>query len=238
MKDIQIARFEQILPRYAHYWERSLRGQYAKAKDKEYIKGEVRQAVNEVFWSLCNNAALQGIIGSFLALYKKGEPPTTIFQQLAAQYNAEKIVTEREKELHGFLADEKQALKLFIRCAAYQEIEWKLPSILNGEPLAAAPSPGSPLQWVSAGENKNEFVQLAYALYHAGYLRTDSGEITKIVETLASLLNVSLGKNWQSNHSASVHNVCNDYEPPIFNKIKSAYLRYSSDKIEAKRQNK
>ncbi len=240
MKDILIARFEEILPRYAHVWEQKLRTQYERAKDKEYVKGAIRQSVNEVFWSLCTNTALRDIIADFISLYKKGETPAAIFNQLSAKYNTREIVTDRDKELHDFLVDDRQAIKLFIRCAAYQEIEWRIPSILNGEPLSAlvVPVATSTIQWVCAKDNKNEFVQLIYGLYHAGYLRTDTGEITKIVETLAAVLNVGLSKNWQSNHSGSVHKTSEGYHSPIFKKIGDAYDLYIKNKLKRKKLNK
>ena len=58
-------------------------------------------------------------------------------------------------------------------------------------------------------------------------LNEGKGEIIKITESLAETFGIELGKNWQSNHSASIHKAKADYQPPIFDKVKEAYLKYA-----------
>ena len=81
------------------------------------------------------------------------------------------------------------------------------------------------VQW--KGNNKTEFVQFVYALFEAGLITNDSREVTKLVEQLATIFKFDLGNNWQSNHSKSINNRNNDYEPEIFDRIKKAYSAYT-----------
>ena len=94
---------------------------------------------------------------------------------------------------------------------------------------------GSGINWTGSRDTKNEFVQMVYGLHRAGLINGGKGEITKIVETLAPVFNIELGKNWQSNHSASIHKVNRDYQPPVFDKIKDAYLQYAAGLVEEKK---
>ena len=54
------------------------------------------------------------------------------------------------------------------------------------------------------------------------------GEITKIVKSLAKMLQVDLTENWQRNHSDSIHKNNADYTPPIFNNILIEYKNYAA----------
>ena len=91
------------------------------------------------------------------------------------------------------------------------------------------------INWTGSRDSKNDFVQMVYGLYRAGLINAGKGEITKIIETLAPVFNVELGKNWQSNHSASIHKVNRDYQPPVFDKVKEAYLKYAEGLIQKKK---
>ena len=84
------------------------------------------------------------------------------------------------------------------------------------------------IKW-TGDENKNQFVQLIYGLYKAKLLNNGEGEITKIIEDLSNLLKVDLNKNWQSNHSGSIHQQNNDYNPEIFDKRKNAYKVHANN---------
>jgi hypothetical protein len=83
----------------------------------------------------------------------------------------------------------------------------------------------SKVRWI--GTNETEFVQLIYGLFQANLITNQGNKITKLVPEFAELLNFSLWKNWQSNHSKSVRERNNDYVPPIFAEIKTAYTKYS-----------
>ena len=91
------------------------------------------------------------------------------------------------------------------------------------------------INWTGCRDGKNDFVQMIYGLHRAGLINSGKGEITKIIETLAPAFNVELGKNWQSNHSASIHKVNRDYQPPVFDKVKEAYLKYAEGLIQDKK---
>jgi hypothetical protein len=91
----------------------------------------------------------------------------------------------------------------------------------------------SEVKWV--GTNETEFVQLIYALYEGKYI--EGKGITKIVEEVAILLNYPLGKNWQSNHSASIHASNADYNPKIFNNLIEKYKGYQKRQINKKKEN-
>ena len=93
-----------------------------------------------------------------------------------------------------------------------------------------------PIKWTSKKDNKNEFVQLIYGLHKAGLINEGKGEITKIVESLAGIFKIDLGKGWQANHSSSIHKAKNNYQPPVFTKIKEAYQQYMQDQVEGKKK--
>lgn len=88
------------------------------------------------------------------------------------------------------------------------------------------PSVNYAINWTGKRDNKNEFVQLIYALHEAGLINNGTGEITKIVDALAEAFNIKLSKNWQSNHSNSIHRQNRDYEPTIFKTVQEAYQKY------------
>ena len=90
------------------------------------------------------------------------------------------------------------------------------------------------VHWTAPKEAKNDFVQLIYGLHLAGFINDGKGEITKITETLANAFGIELSKNWQSNHSASIHKSNVDYTPPVFDKAKEEYLKYFKDKRKEK----
>lgn len=86
----------------------------------------------------------------------------------------------------------------------------------------------SEINWI--GTNETEFVQLIYALHEGKYI--EGRGITKIVEEFSMLLNYPLGKNWQANHSASIHNSNADYNPKIFNTLNEKYKGYQKKQID------
>jgi hypothetical protein len=93
----------------------------------------------------------------------------------------------------------------------------------------------SPVSWKA--DNETEFVQLIYALYEAGYIEHEEKGMTKLIEDFAYLLNFPLGKNWQVNHSTSIHKRNSDYAPQIFDKLNKAYEDFRIKKINKKKNN-
>lgn len=250
-------RFEKLCTRYISSIDRALIKRINKAKDKEYVFDEIKKEIAFVNKTMIANPNIKELVEDFLSLYKQGENIDYIFIRIfnrfgkeiegiapgtAVYRDGEQIgiyPMDYEKELKQLTSDEKKLTKLLVNCVAYQEVEKRLPNLIDptqkSEPINKL---HYPIQWTGSRDNKNDFVQLIYGLHQAGYLNKGSGEITKIVETLADVLKVGLGKNWQSNLSSSIHKSKNDYEPPVFDKIKRAYVRYTDDLVTAKKTNK
>lgn len=161
-------------------------------------------------------------------------------------------ISDEEKELREFVLSTKKLKHFFIRYLAFLEIEKNLTSLFIKSDLMPsltkeiqfedkkAPETNSSnpvlIKWTGSRENRNEFVQLIYGLHSSGFINNGKGEITKIVEALANIFDIDLSKNWQSNHSSSIHKSKNDYEPKIFNSIKDAYKDYTMSLVEGKRK--
>lgn len=161
-------------------------------------------------------------------------------------------ISAEEKELREFVMSAKKLRHFFIRYLAFLEIEKNLASLFIKSELmpaltkeiqlenkkASEINSNNPvlIKWTGSRENRNEFVQLIYGLHSSGFINNGKGEITKIVESLASIFDLELSKNWQSNHSSSIHKSKNDYEPKIFNSIKDAYKDYTMSLVEGKRK--
>ena len=250
-------RFDKLCAKYISSIENNLRKRLNKAKEKEYVWEEIKKEIAFINKTIVSNPSIKEMVDDFLNLYKIGESVDYIFPHLADKYgreiegiepgtpvyqDGEQIgiyPLENEKELRQLTSDEKKLTKFLVNCIAYLEIEKKLPGLLSLEQKQENINKMLyPVQWTGSRDNKNDFVQLIYGLHQSGYLNKGSGEITKIVESLANILKVDLGKNWQSNLSSSIHKSKHGYEPPIFNKIKLAYLRYSDDLVIAKKINK
>ncbi|MBS1779253.1 MAG: RteC domain-containing protein [Bacteroidetes bacterium] len=247
-------RFERLCSRYVSSIENNLRKRLNKAKDKEYVLEEIKKETDFINKTLVSNPNIKELVDIFLDLYKKGENIDYIFRRISDRFDneiegikpgtpvykdGELIGTyplEDEKELKQLTGDEKKLTKFLVSCIAYDEVEKGLPNLLTKtqqpEPVAKM---DYTIQWTGRRDNKNEFVQLIYALHQAGYLNKGQGEITKVVESLAEILQLELGKNWQSNLSASIHKSNWDYEPPIFKKIAKAYQDYAEKLIENKK---
>lgn len=88
------------------------------------------------------------------------------------------------------------------------------------------------LTYWTGGENKTQFVQLIYALHEAKLLNNGRGEITNIVDELGQFLGVELPETWQQNLSKSINSANNNHIPPIFDKIKQAFLDYSKKRLD------
>lgn len=89
------------------------------------------------------------------------------------------------------------------------------------------------LEW--KGTNGTEFVQFAYALQESGLLKHSTGEIGKLVESLAIAFNFKLSKHWQSDFGKSINNRNSEYEPKIFDNLKKVYKEYVDKRLNSKK---
>lgn len=250
-------KFDLLLTKYVSIIERSLRLRMAKARDKEFVAKEIIDEIDVTIEFTTSNPSFEGMLKNFQLMYLRGDDLEEIIKHIIKVFGTDvqeirpfkriendKAITvyisKEEKELKDFASDERKLVRFLIRHTAYTEIKKRLHDILilevrqDVKPIESSYS----IQWTGNKDNKNEFVQLVYALHEAGYLNKGKGEITKIIESLSEILQVGLGKNWQSNHSASIHKANKDYQPPVFEKIKQAYHLYMDELITAKKTNK
>lgn len=261
--------FEELLNRYTKMVERNIEKRYNKAKDKEFVRKEIERE-----FALLNVIQVAGehkekMVDTFLTYYKRGESVEEVLLFIRKVYGEDvkdeldfrKVengvslpiyISDEEKELRGFVMNEKKLKHFFVRFLAFIEIEKNIISIfIKGDILpvltkeiwienekATQINTNNPvlIKWTGSRENRNEFVQLIYGLHSSGFINNGKGEITKIVESLANVFDIDLSKNWQSNHSSSIHKSKNDYEPKIFNSIKDAYKDYTISLVEGKRK--
>jgi hypothetical protein len=87
------------------------------------------------------------------------------------------------------------------------------------------------------GKSQTEFVQLIYMLFHSKLVSNESNLITKLVPEIAELLNFKLTENWKNDISSSIHKTKIGYQPPILEKLRSAFDSYKDEKIDKKRKN-
>ncbi len=247
--------FEELLNRYVKTIAKDYKERYKRAKDKEFIKDELKKGTDLTLdWAF--HATEKGkLIKVFSEMYKRGEDMYHIIAHLRKEFgevedvkpyqlieDGKKItlyLSEEEKVLKKLALNERKLLKFLIRNEAYREIQKKFPTMFEEEVSSTKSKKNNTIvQWTSAKDTKNEFVQLIYGLHQAGFINKGKGEITKITEALSDMFEIDLGKNWQSNHSASIHKAKNNYQPPIFTKIKEAYLKYAETLVEEKNKKK
>lgn len=243
--------FDELLNRYIKTIEKNYRGRYKKAKDKEFVKDELKKESDFILdWTWLDTSKGK-LIQAFSEMYKRGENMNEIISHIRKSFgeiedikpfrriaNGKKItlyLSDEEKALKSLALNERKLLKFLIRDTAYREIQKKLHSMFD-EPENIAVTTTYPIKWTGKKDNKNEFVQLIYSLHKAGFINDGKGEITKIVESLALVFKVDLGKGWQANHSSSIHKAKNNYQPPVFDKIKEAYQEYFQDQVESKKK--
>jgi hypothetical protein len=251
MKDIGTV-FEELLTRYIKTVEKNIKSRMKAARDKDHVRTEITAEIDlSVTWTKIGNK----LAVTFLEGYKRGEDTTKIFARIRKVFgedvedikpfrrieNGQPItlyLSAEEKALKELALNDRKLMKFLVRHIAYLDIQKRLPELLaeQGSPESNQIIPV--VKWTASKDNKNEFVQLIYSLHQAGYINGGKGEITKITETLAGVFGISLGNNWQSNHSASIHKAKRDYQPPIFRKIQEAYQTYTADLIEDKKKNK
>ena len=247
--------FGELFNRYVKTIEKDYKERYKKAKDKEFIKDELKKGTDFTIGWASTTTEKGKLIKAFSQMYKRGEDMNQIIAHLRKEFgevedvksyqlieNGKKItlyLSEEEKALKKLALNERKLLKFLIRDAAYREIQKKFPTMFDEDAsLTKSKKNNTTIQWTSAKDTKNEFVQLIYGLHQAGFINKGKGEITKITEALADVFEIDLGKNWQSNHSASIHKAKNNYQPPVFTKIKDAYLKYAQTLVQEKNKKK
>ena len=254
-KDIG-ALFEELLNRFINRIEKNYQNKYAKAKDKEFVKEELKKGTAFLLDWLFLDPRSTKIFDAFWDRYKRGEDINWIITSITERFGdvdeilpytkidaGKKItvyISEEQRALKAFSLDERSLVKCLIRIIGYKEIKKRLPTMFDEKEIAPAEKIKAiyPIvKWTATKDNKNDFVQLIYSLHEAGFINGGKGEITKITESLAGVFGVNLGDNWQTNHSKSIHHANSGYEPPIFRKIKKAYQQYSESQIENKNKN-
>lgn len=246
--------FDELLNRYIKAIERDYLSRYKRAKDKEFILDELTKGTDFIIDIEEVDLVKGKIIPVFIQMYKRGEDMNEILSHLRKVFgevddvkpyqrieNGRRItlyLNEEEKAIKRLALNEHKLFKMLIHNTAFREIKKKLPTMFDEVVLKQEAKNTVQLDWTGSEKNKNEFVQLIYGLHQAGLINNGKGEITKITETLAETFGLDLGKNWQSNHSASIHKAKKDYQPPIFDKIKDSYLKYSKTLAYERKENK
>lgn len=246
--------FDELLSRYTKTIENEYLARYKRAKDKDFIITELTKGIDfAIVWEELESGKGK-MLALFSKLYKRGEDMNAILAHLRETFgevddikpfklieNGKKItlyLSDEEKALKKLALNERKLLKVLIRDTALKAIKKNLPTMFDDTTSKTVIKNNVQFKWTGSDKNKNEFVQLIYGLHQAGFIDNGKGEITKITETLAETLGLDLGKNWQSNHSASIHKAKMDYQPPIFDKIKEAYLKYAKTLAYERKQKK
>ncbi len=247
--------FEELLNRYVSSMEQNYQTKYKRAKDKEFVKEELKRATDFMNDWISQASGKGEMFGVFSKMYKRGDDINEIIAHLRGVYgevndersfkrieNGKRItlyISEEEKALKKLALDERKLLKYLIRAIGYVELQKRLPKMFDEKENVSPEKPNAyPIIWSGKKDNKNEFVQLIYGLHKAGLINEGKGEITKIIETLAENLKVDLGKGWQANHSSSIHRAKEDYQPRIFHKIQLAYGQYITEQLTLKKSKK
>lgn len=239
--------FDDLVDRYEKIIEKSFLSRFRRAKDKEFVIEELTKETDFVLEWLFADSGLKGLIEVFTKRYKRGDNVDEIIVDLKRIYgevedvrpfkkieNGKKItlyLSEEEKALKALALDKRKLVKLLIRDTAFRKIQKRLPTMFHESPQTLL-SATYEIKWTGKKDNKNEFVQLVYGLHKAGLINAGKGEITKIVENLAEVFKIELGKGWQANHSSSIHKAKSNYKPPVFTKIQDAYQKYADEQIE------
>lgn len=250
--------FEKLHQRYFTAVERDYKNRLKRAKDKEFVFKELQKGVEFALDMSSAEPKKKEFIEVFENHYKRGETIEYIFNLLRKSYGEGEAIAsfklksiEDGKEVTPYISEEEKALKklslnerafskFFIRYLANNEMKTRLPKIFEEfsevkNQAQGIYSAGYEIKWTGSKENKNEFVQIIYALHEAKRINNGKGEITKIVEGLAQAFNIKLGNNWQGNHSNSIHKRRAKYEPPIFQEMEDAYKEYEYNLVEAKK---
>ena len=249
--------FEELLSRYVNSMEQNYQSKYKRAKDKEFVKVELKSSTDFMNDWIKEASAKGKMFGVFSKMYKRGDDINVIIAHLRKVYgevsdersfkrieNGKRItlyISEEEKALKNLALNERKLLKYMIRATGYAELQKRLPTMFDEKEIASTEKTKTntyPIEWSGKKDNKNEFVQLIYGLHKAGLINEGKGEITKIIETLAEDFKVDLGKGWQANHSSSIHRAKEDYQPRIFHKLQLAYGQYITEQLTLKKNKK
>lgn len=243
--------FDELLNSYIKTIENNCLAQLKQAKNKTYVQEKILNQIRGMVRMYSRASTKHNkAFNYFVEKYNSGENIENILSKVKTDYpeamkltpekdereNVELVPFGKEEEalLKEFPKDEQRIISFYAAYLALNEITKRTPSYLNKE--EKIPNPKSGLKWTSSKDIKNEFVQLIYGLHQAGFINNGTGEVTKITETLAEVFGLDLGKNWQSNHSASIHKANSDYQPQVFDKIKQAYLGYAVTQRENKKK--
>ena len=246
--------FEELLSRYIKAIENDYISRYKRAKDKDFIIEELTKGTDfTIGWEEVDSGKGK-MITLFSDMYKRGENINEIMDHLRKTFgevedikpyklieNGKRItlyLSEEEKALKKLALNKRKLLKVLIRNTAFKAIKKRLPTMFEEASSKSITKNGTKIIWTGSEKNKNEFVQLVYGLHQAGLMNDGKGEITKLTESLAETMGLDLGKNWQSNLSASIHKANMEYQPPIFDKIKEAYLKYAAKLAYEKKRKK
>lgn len=242
--------FEALLGRYIRLIMYGIQSDIRKARDKQFVRSSGKESLEQVlidyqegeFGDLCRRFAAEykrgkDIYGSLLEVRKEILTNYTHLKSAPSEQTDQPIYQNKRQGSFNILLV-KGMLRFVAFLTVYEDYDE-----MTAEPVLAIPVKASKpvLHWtniIPTKENKNEFVQLIYGLYQAGFINHGRGEITKIVEAAAEAFDVKLGPNWQSNHSSSIHKAKRDYEPPVFRKMQEAYRQYADDLIDGKRRRK
>jgi hypothetical protein len=247
--------FNELVSRYTKTIEKNYQSSYKRAKDKEFIKEELKKGTDFILDCTWLDTSKGKLIEVFSKMYKRGDDMNDIVAHLRKVFgeiddelpfkrieNGKKItlyLSEEDQALKKLALNERKLIKVLIRDTAYREIQKSLPTMFDEKGSAPAEKEKTttyPIKWTGKKDNKNEFVQLIYGLHKAGFINEGKGEITKIVESLAGVFKIDLGKGWQANHSSSIHKAKNNYQPLIFHKIQGAYQQYMEEQVEGKKK--
>jgi hypothetical protein len=264
MKQDLNAVFEDLLKRYRKAVEYRYRQRLKKAKDRSFVLGELQEEVRMTNVVLTGKEFTRDLTKFFLLRYKRGEQIQDILKQIRKEYGedegtmfvlagkdgkrrpedeiaAEWALKKRDARVLRMLAkNEQKLIRFFVKYLAYEQIAKDLPEFISDEKSDKKPQKNEkyPVEWTGSKDNMSEFVQLVYGLHQAGLINKGKGEITKIVDSFSEMLGLHLSKNWQSNHSASIHKAKSSYQPPIFEAIKRSYTKYAEDLVEEKKKRK
>ena len=256
--------FEELTVRYIALIEKDFKRKYNRAKDKEFVKTELKEVVDLLIEVNSTDEGVGKIINLFWGLYKRGEDFQVIMNYIKETFGADEIkvsisrieesgkripihfeeleeIKEENKVLKKLALDERRLIKMLVTYTAYKNVQKRFDTLFEDTETVIEDKGlivKYPIKWTAVKDNKNEFVQLIYGLHKAGYINEGKGEITKITEALASVFDVKLAKGWQSNHSTSIRNASGKYEPAIFRKIQEAYKKHMGEILEHKKKNK
>lgn len=246
--------FQKLISYYSKNLEDNIIGSMHRSKNKVFAHDKLLNNIRSIQRRYSRGMqAHQKACNLFIEKYNLGESLESILKQIISKYpeslKIELISDERETVLEidftdgsseiitKFLKENQNLISFFAGLFSLEEIVKRFPEYLNQETKKTFPFKSKIKYTPSNKENKTEFVQLVYGMYEAGLINSGKGEITKIVEELSVMFGVDLGKNWQSNHSSSIHKSNKGYSPEVFDKIKQAYLNYSHKQTEKKKKN-